>query len=100
MKFKEFFGKCKSKILGVCAAVSVAACTAITSFAAEGDPAFNASEISTVLNPIKTQFTFANVASILALVVGAAAVLVLGWFGVRKVISIIQTAIKKGRLRA
>ena len=44
-------------------------------------------------------FTFSNIASILALVVGSAAVLVLGWFGVRKVISVIQTAIKSGRLR-
>lgn len=99
MKVKEFFGKCKRKIVGVCAAVSVAATTAITSFAAEGDPTFNVSDISTVLAPVKAQFTFTNVASILALVVGSAAVLVLGWFGVRKVISVIQTAIKRGRLR-
>lgn len=99
MKVKEFFGKFKRKIFGVCAAVSVAACTAITSFAAEADPVFNVSDISTVLNPVKAQFTFTNIASILALVVGAAAVLVLGWFGVRKVISVIQTAIKSGRLR-
>ena len=99
MNVKEFFGKFKQKILGVGAAVSVAAMTAITSFAAEGDPTFNVSDISTVLNPVKTQFTFTNIASILALVVGSAAVLVLGWFGVRKVISVIQTAIKSGRLR-
>lgn len=99
MKVKEFFGKFKRKILGVTAAVSVAACTAITSFAAEGDPTFNVSDVSTVLNPVKQLFTFSNIASILALVVGSAAVLVLGWFGVRKVISVIQTAIKSGRLR-
>lgn len=99
MKFKEFFGKFKRKILGIGAAVSVAACTAITSFAAEGDPTFNVSDVSTVLNPVKQLFTFSNIASILALVVGSAAVLVLGWLGVRKVISVIQTAIKSGRLR-
>ena len=98
MKFKEFFGKFKRKILGIGAAVSVAACTAITSFAAEGDPAFNVSDVSTVLNPIKTQFTFTNIASILAIVIGSAAVLTLGWFGVRKVIKVIQTALKRGKV--
>lgn len=98
MKVKEFFGKFKRKIFGVCSAISVAAMTAVTSFAAE-DPTFSVSDISTVLDPVKAQFTFANVASILALVVGACAVLTLGWFGVRKVISMIQTAIKKGRIR-
>lgn len=99
MRVKEFFSKFKRKIVGVCSAVSVAAMTAITSFAAEGDPTFTVSDISTVLNPVKSQFTFTNIASILALVVGSAAVLVLGWFGVRKVISVIQTAIKRGRLK-
>lgn len=99
MKVKEFFGKFKRKIFGVCSAISVAAMTAVTSFAAEGDPTFSVSDISTVLDPVKAQFTFTNIASILALVVGACAVLTLGWFGVRKVISMIQTAIKKGRIR-
>ena len=99
MKVKEFLGKFKRKILGIGAAVSVAACTAITSFAADPTaPAFNVSDISTVLEPVKAQFTFSNIASILALVVGAAAVLVLGWFGVRKVIKVIQTALKRGKV--
>lgn len=100
-KAKEFFGKCKKKVLGVVTAAFMVVTTAVTAFAAEGasDPAFNVSDISTVLDPVKAQFTFANVASILALVVGAAAVLVLGWFGVRKVIAVIQSALKKSRLK-
>lgn len=99
-RVKEFFVKCKTKVLGAMTAALMVATTAITAFAAEGsEPAFNVSDISTVLDPVKAQFTFANVASILALVVGAAAVLVLGWFGVRKVISVIQNALKKSRMK-
>lgn len=97
-KVKELFAKCKKKLIGVGTALGVTATTAITSFAAEGDPAFSVSDITSVLNPIKEQFTFTNIATILAIVVGAAAVLTLGWFGVRKVISIIQKALKKGKV--
>lgn len=97
MKVKEFFGKFKRKIVGVCSAVSVAAMTAVTSFAAE-NPAFSTTDIATVLDPVKAQFTFTNIASILAIVIGAAAVLTLGWFGVRKVIKVIQTALKRGKV--
>lgn len=55
-------------------------------------------QIQSVLTPITEQFTFANIAAILAIVVGAAAVLTLGWFGVRKVIRVIQTALKRGKV--
>lgn len=61
-------------------------------------PAFSTEQIQSVLTPVTDQFTFANVASILAIVVGAGAVLTLGWFGVRKVIRIIQTALKRGKV--
>lgn len=97
-KVKELFAKCKKKIFGIGSALAVGGATAVTSFAAEGDPAFSVSDITTVLNPIKEQFTFTNIATILAIVVGAAAVLTLGWFGVRKVISIVQKALKKGKV--
>lgn len=56
------------------------------------------SEIQSVLTPITEEFTFANIAGILAIVVGGAAILTLGWFGVRKVIKIIQTALKRGKV--
>ena len=97
-RVREFVSKCKRKIAGIGAAFAVGGATGVTSFAAEGDTAFSVSDITTVLNPIKEQFTFTNIATILAIVVGAAAVLTLGWFGVRKVISIIQKALKKGKV--
>lgn len=56
------------------------------------------SEIQSVLTPITEEFTFANIAGILAIVVGGSAVLTLGWFGVRKVIKTIQTALKRGKV--
>lgn len=97
-KVKELFAKCKKKVFGAVAGAVTVVTTAVTSFAAEGDTSFSVSDITTVLNPIKEQFTFTNIATILAIVVGAAAVLTLGWFGVRKVISIIQKALKKGKV--
>ena len=97
-KVKEFFSKCKNKIIGAGTAMALTATTAITSFAAEGGDTFSASDLSQVLDPIKSQFSFSNILSILAIVVGAAAVLTLGWFGIRKVISIIQKALKKGKV--
>lgn len=65
---------------------------------AEAVTATFVSEITSVLEPITEQFTFTNIASILAIVVGAAAVLTLSWFGVRKVISVIQRALKRGKV--
>lgn len=60
--------------------------------------AFSTTDIQSVLTPITANFTFANIAAILGIVVGAASLLTLGWFGVRKVISIIQRALKKGKV--
>nr|CDL65939.1 unnamed protein product [uncultured bacterium] len=97
-KIASVLGNCKKKVLGAVAGAMTVVTTAVTSFAAEGDTSFSVSDITTVLNPIKEQFTFTNIASVLAIVVGAAAVLTLGWFGVRKVISIIQRALKKGKV--
>lgn len=65
---------------------------------AEAVTATFVSEITSVLEPITEQFTFTNIASILAIVVGGAAVLTLSWFGVRKVISVIQRALKRGKV--
>lgn len=59
---------------------------------------FSTTDIMTVLQPVLDNFTFTNVATILAVVVGAASLLTLGWFGVRKVIRIIQTALKRGKV--
>ena len=64
----------------------------------EAEAATFVTEITSVLEPITEQFTFTNIASILAIVVGAAAVLTLSWFGVRKVISVIQRALKRGKV--
>lgn len=96
---KELFVKCKKKVLGAVAGALTVVTTAVTSFAAEGNSAsFSISDISTVLDPIKSEWTFAKIATILALAVGACVGLVLGWFGLRKVIRMIQTALKRGKL--
>lgn len=98
-KIKSVLSNCKKKVLGAVAGAMTVVTTAVTSFAAEGGSAsFSISDISTVLDPIKSEWTFAKIAAILALAIGACVGLVLGWFGLRKVISMIQRALKKGRL--
>lgn len=56
------------------------------------------SGVTELFGDVTTVFTFANIISMLGIAIGAAAVLTLGWFGLRKVIRIIQTALKKGRV--
>lgn len=73
----------------------------VNSFAAEATP----EDVSSVVNGVKgtfgtvsSTFSFANILSMIGIAIGAAAVLTLGWFGLRKVISMIQKALRKGRV--
>lgn len=98
-KVKAFFQKFKKQLIGVGTTATMLVTSCVTAFAAEPvSGGFSTSDIQTVLSPITEQFTFTKIASILALVVGAAALLTLGWFGVRKVISVIQRALKRGKV--
>lgn len=59
-------------------------------------------EISTALTSVSSALTetitIGNIATILGTVIGAAVVLYLGWFGIRKLISVVTNA-AKGRLK-
>lgn len=98
-KVKAFFQKFKKQLIGVGTTATMLVTSCVTAFAAEpASGGFSTSDIQTVLTPITEQFTFTKIASILAIVVGAAALLTLGWFGVRKVIYVIQKALKRGKV--
>ena len=89
------------KVVGAVAVVSGVCATAISSFAADPAPADSSSVVSgvkTVFDTVSGTFSFANIVSMIGIAIAAAALLVLGWFGLRKVISMIKSALR-GKLR-
>ena len=60
--------------------------------------AFSTSDISTAVAPVLESFTFSNIAPVIAMALGGAVVLVLGWFGVRFIVGKIQKALKRGKV--
>lgn len=89
------------KVAAVSTALSAAVAGVVTSFAAEGDVS-DVSSITTgvksVFSTVSGTFSFANIIAMIGIAIGAAALLVLGWFGLRKVISMIKGALR-GKLR-
>lgn len=61
--------------------------------------AASGTDYQTVIEALTTDFTEANIASILAYGVGAAAGFVLFWFGVKKVSGLFIRAMKRGKIR-
>lgn len=89
------------KVVGTVAVVSGVFATAISSFAADPTPADASSVVSgvqTVFNSVSGTFSFANIVSMIGIAIAASALLVFGWFGLRKVISMIKSALR-GKLR-
>ena len=95
--FKSKFGKVALTCLAV---VTIVATMAVSCFAAEtvDYSAEAVTGITTIFVNISGVFTFANIVKMLAIGIGAAAGLTLSWFGLRKLISMIQKALKKGRV--
>lgn len=56
-------------------------------------------QLQTILNSVTGVIDVATVISFLAAIIAVAAVFVLMWFGVRKGISAIMGAVRRGRLR-
>lgn len=89
------------KVAAVSTALSAAGAGVVTSFAAEGDVS-DVSSITTgvksVFSTVSGTFSFTNIIAMIGIAIGAAALLVLGWFGLRKVLSMIKGALR-GKLR-
>ena len=60
--------------------------------------AYKPEGVKTVFDTVSGTFSFANIISMIGIAIAAAALLVLGWFGLRKVISMIKSALR-GKLR-
>lgn len=89
------------KVVGAVAVLSSVCATAISSFAADPAPADASSVVSgvkTVFDSVSGIFSFVNIVSMIGIAIAAAALLVLGWFGLRKVISMIKSALR-GKLK-
>lgn len=107
---KKLFSQLKEKVknsrvgkalVGVGATVTAVCSTVISSFAADPAPADASSVVSgvkTVFDSVSGTFSFANIVSMIGIAIAAAALLVLGWFGLRKVISMIKSALR-GKLK-
>lgn len=107
---KKFFSNLVSKLkssrigkiaVGVGATVSAVVATAISSFAADPAPADASAVVTgvkTVFDTVSGTFSFANIVAMIGIAIAASALLVLGWFGLRKVISMIKNALR-GKLK-
>lgn len=95
--FKSKFAKIAMSCLLI---VTIVATMAIGCFAAEtaSDVSSAVTGVTTLFGDVTSVFNFANIVSMIGIAIGAAAVLTLAWFGLRKVISMIQKALKKGRV--
>lgn len=60
-------------------------------------------EVNTALEELlgnfTAQFTVGNIVTLLGIGIGSAIVLFLGWFGIRKLVSMLQTAFRKGQVK-
>lgn len=100
-KLNKFFGSKFGKLCLFCLAlVSIVATMAIGCFAAEPtDYSTEAvSGITTIFSNLTSTFSFGNIVKMLAVSIGAAGGLALSWFGLRKVVAMIQKALTKGRV--
>ena len=59
---------------------------------------FTTTDVSTAVAPILENFTFSNIAPMIAMAFGGAVALVLAWFGVRFIVGKIQKALKRGKV--
>ena len=98
----KFIKKHYKKIAVVGLTLAIMAMTMVTCFAAEStvdDVETVASGITTIFEKVASNFSFTNLVKFIGIPIGACSVIALGWFGIRKTISMIQTALKKGKVR-
>lgn len=69
----------------------------ISAFAAEGD-IVSYSDFSSIFTALQGQISVGTIVGVLAAVVGACVGLVFMWWGLRKVVSMLMTAFRKGKV--
>ena len=96
MKFKETVKKHFSKVVGAIAGIGVTAGTAVTAFA-ETNEAVSAA--SSVLANATSTLNITNIVAIVGAGITAVVGLFLAWWGVRKLLSMLMNAFKKGKIK-
>ena len=79
------------------ATAGLSAMTGLVAFAAEGDPV-SATDWAPVFTPLTAQVSVSTIVGVLATLVTAGIGLVFMWWGVRKALSSLLAAFRKGRM--
>ena len=72
-------------------------------FAAEGDPAggaFSTTELSTIISTITGAINVQTIITMIAAMITACSGIVIMWWAIRKGITVIMSAVRKGRVSA
>lgn len=72
-------------------------CMAVTSFAAETSPV-QYSDFESIFTALQGQISVSTIVGVLAAVVGVCVGLVFMWWGIRKVVSMLMAAFRKGKV--
>jgi len=103
-KIKAFIkSKTFKKVGTVCVALCIMAMSCVMCFASDGTYTPETAEtitsgITEIFQGLATTFSFANIVKFIGVAISAAGLLALGWFGLRKVVRMIQIALKKGKV--
>lgn len=101
MKFNDFKEKCKAKASKIVAAVSGGAVMlggAVTALAADGADTEAVSAAKNILSSATGTLNIGNIVAIIGAGIGAVIGLFLAWWGARKLVRMLMTAFKKGKV--
>lgn len=101
MKFNDFKEKCKAKASKIVAAVSGGAVMlggAVTALAADGADTEAVSAAKSILSSATGTLNIGNIVAIIGAGIGAVIGLFLAWWGARKLVRMLMTAFKKGKV--
>lgn len=96
---KSLFVKSKKMVLSCVSVALLIFSLCVNAFAAAEDTSSVVAGVTSTFSSLQTTFSFTNIITMIGIALGAASLLTLGWFGLRKVVSMIQTALKKGRVK-
>ena len=98
-KVKKLFSKgTMKKLLAVAGVLTIMACMGIACSAEEVSSTDIVTGIQTVTDSVTSQFSITTIASIIGVVLAGCVGLFLFWWGARKVVRMIMSAFKKGKI--
>lgn len=95
---KIFKSKAFKKVFGICAAVVSAVMMALPASAADVDASAAVSAVSSAFGDVTSVINVTNILSAIGIALGASVVLFFFWWGLRKVIRMVMSAFKKGKV--